>query len=152
MCHWRFRRRRKVLSVQPTCGRDTVPFLPLMGWSRSCRGWWGQRCCIPPADAPILTGAAGSWDRQGALGLCRSGRAVRETEQLWAWQGTWQGQAGEAPLIGAGCSAGSYVPRAGYCGPRDDRCGSPGPSAGSSSCQHTAREHRWPGDWVLLTQ
>lgn len=67
-----------------TWGWDTAPFLLLMGWSRSCRGWWGQRCCIPTPppqmpDSPIPTSAAGSWDSQGALGSCHYRRTVRET-------------------------------------------------------------------------
>lgn len=80
--------------------------------------------------------------------MSHSGRTVRETGQLWAWQGMREGQAGEAPLDGEECSAGSCVPRAGCRGPRGDRCGSLGPSAGSSPCQRMAGEHQWPGDWV----
>lgn len=140
-----------------TWGWDTAPFLLLMGWSRSCRGWWGQRCCIPfpppprclilPSQ-PVLQEAGivrEHWARATTGG--QSGRqGIRG--QLWAWQGTREGQAGEAQLDGEGCSAGSCVPRAGYGGPRGDRCGSLGPSAGSSPCQRTAREHRWRRNWV----
>lgn len=68
--------------------------------------------------------------------------------QLWAWQGTREGQAGEAQLDGEGCSVGSCLPRAGYGGPRGNHCGSLGPSAGSSPCQRSAAEHRWRRNWV----
>lgn len=120
-----------------------VPELQGLVWAEMLRS--PCRCLILPSRAVLQeTGI----DKE--LWACDTpGRQSRETGQLWTWQGTHKGQAGEALLDGEGHSAGSCVPRAAYRRPRGDRWASLGPSAGSSPCQHMSGEHGWPGDWVL---